>query len=349
MAHEEPTTAQLAREANRLTADLAKARPAVYWADLGVTLALAWGGLAAAAQGQGALRGAGAVVCVLALYRALSFIHELTHLRESEAPGFRFVWNTLVGVPFLAPSLLYEGVHSLHHMRPHYGTVDDPEYLPLSRRPPLASVALVAVGALGPLGGLLRFGVLTPLSLIWPRLRAQVIARYSAMCINPAFRRQDLERAETAAWRAQEICAWLWSWVLVALVARGGLPARYVLTGFGLMSLATVVNQVRTLAAHAWTSDGRPMSVTQQYLDTVNVPPPGWLPLLWAPVGLRYHALHHLLPRIPYHNLAEAHRRLAAALPADSPYHRANHRGLLAPLGALLARARAAARASATP
>ncbi len=38
------------------------------------------------------------------------------------------------------------------------------------------------------------------------------------------------------------------------------------------------------------------MSVTAQYLDSVNVPPPGTLPALWAPVGLRYHALHHLLP-----------------------------------------------------
>ncbi len=43
-------------------------------------------------------------------------------------------------------------------------------------------------------------------------------------------------------------------------------------------------------------NDGEVMSVTEQYLDSVNVPPPGLLPALWAPVGLRYHALHHLLP-----------------------------------------------------
>jgi len=50
------------------------------------------------------------------------------------------------------------------------------------------------------------------------------------------------------------------------------------------------------------------------------VPPPAVLPLLWAPVGLRYHALHHLLPNLPYHSLGAAHRRLLAQLPADSPY-----------------------------
>jgi fatty acid desaturase len=52
----------------------------------------------------------------------------------------------------------------------------------------------------------------------------------------------------------------------------------------------------------------------------VNVPPPALLPVLWAPVGLRYHALHHLLPRVPYHNLAEAHRRLVAASPEAGLY-----------------------------
>jgi fatty acid desaturase len=57
---------------------------------------------------------------------------------------------------------------------------------------------------------------------------------------------------------------------------------------------------------------------------------------LWAPVGLRFHALHHLLPGVPYHHLLEAHRRLVAALGADSPYHRANYAGLPGLVGRLV-------------
>jgi fatty acid desaturase len=101
-----------------------------------------------------------------------------------------------------------------------------------------------------------------------------------------------------------------------------------------------MLNQIRTLVSHLWESSGTPLSVTEQYLDSVNMPPPGWLPELWAPVGLRYHALHHLLPGIPYHQLGEAHRRLTAMLPANSHFPCGDQRGLLRNLRRLAIAAR---------
>ena len=105
----------------------------------------------------------------------------------------------------------------------------------------------------------------------------------------------------------------------------------------------TVINQLRTLVAHLWENEGEPMTVTAQYLDSVNVPPPGTLPALWAPVGLRYHALHHLLPSVPYHALGKAHAQLIATLDEQSPYHRGNYKGML-PLVGKIARSTMAAR-----
>lgn len=75
------------------------------------------------------------------------------------------------------------------------------------------------------------------------------------------------------------------------------------------------------------------MTVTAQYLDSVNVPPPELLSPLWAPVGLRYHALHHLLPSLPYHSLGEAHRRLASCLGHESTYAKASYSGLFPLVG----------------
>jgi fatty acid desaturase len=96
-----------------------------------------------------------------------------------------------------------------------------------------------------------------------------------------------------------------------------------------------LLNQVRTLVAHLWENDGEVMGVTAQYLDSVNVPPPGLLAEIWAPVGLRYHALHHLVPSVPYHALPQAHRLLAAKFGEQGSYAGANYpnlRGLLSRL-----------------
>jgi fatty acid desaturase len=328
----------LAQEARRWTDDLARPSPAVYWTDLVVSAAVVFGGLALSILGEGAVRWLGAAAAVLALYRALSFIHELTHLRDDEVPGFRIAWNLLIGTPFLVPSFLYEGVHNVHHLPRCYGTTEDPEYLPLARGRRRALVGFVAIAALAPVGSLLRFAVLAPLSVITPGLRDRVVSRFSAMVINPAFQRKDVAFARTAAWRLQEAGCWLWSWIVIALAASGGTALRGVLTGAAILSATTVLNQLRTLVAHAWDGDGEPMSLEAQVMDSVNVPPPGWLPLLWAPVGLRYHALHHLAPRVPYHNLAEAHRRLARELAPGSAYHSAQYRGMGQALGQLVRR-----------
>ncbi len=320
--------AELIRAAARLTRDLNVPRAAIYWPDLLLSVLLGYGGLAVAVAAGGALAVAGAVVAVLALYRAGSFIHELTHMKPGAVPGFRAGWNLLVGIPLLVPSFMYEGVHNLHHARTRYGTAEDPEYLPLARMTPWSLPLFVGAAALAPVALLVRYGVLAPLSLVVPGLRRITVERYSSLTINPDFRRRPPEGAARRDWLVLEAACAAWALALIAGVATGLIPWR----GFGIALLivagVTILNQVRTLVAHLWDNDGDVLSVTDQYLDSVNVPPPGLLPALWAPVGLRYHALHHLLPGVPYHGLAEAHRRLVAALPAASPYHAANYRGL---------------------
>ena len=82
---------------------------------------------------------------------------------------------------------MYEGVHNLHHAKRYYGTVDDPEYLPLALMKPWTLPVFLIAAALAPIGMLIRFAILAPLSLLSPKLRTVVVGRYSGLQINPKF------------------------------------------------------------------------------------------------------------------------------------------------------------------
>jgi fatty acid desaturase len=161
-----------------------------------------------------------------------------------------------------------------------------------------------------------------------PPLRTLVVERYSGLVINPVFRRRPAEGELRRNWIVQEAAASLWAMSLIGATWTGYIPLRALVIFLGIASATIVINQIRTLVAHLWENDGSVITTTAQFLDSVNVPPPALLPALWAPVGLRYHAIHHLLPGLPYHALGEAHRRLSKALAPDSHYHRANYPGL---------------------
>lgn len=317
------------RAAAELTRDINAPRPMVYWSDFVTSAVVGYLALFAAMMlvtpGRAVAAG---VVSVFALYRAGSFIHELTHVKHANLPWFRAGYNVLIGVPMLVPSFMYEGVHTLHHARTRYGTADDPEYLPLALMKPHTLPLFVVAALLAPIALLFRFAILAPASLLSPRLRSIVVARFSGLAINPAFRRRPADGALRNQWIALETAASLWSIGLIASVAFGIVPLRAFLIFLGVASGVAAINQIRTLVAHLWENEGEAMSQTEQYLDSVNVPPPALLPALWAPVGLRYHGVHHLLPGLPYHSLGEAHRRLTAALGAESHYHRGHHSGL---------------------
>lgn len=338
--------------AYKLCGDLAAARPAIYWADLTLTAFVAYAGFAGAVLLPGlALKALAFTVSALAFYRGVSFIHEVSHLRPADVPGFKAGYNALIGVPFLVPSLMYEGVHNLHHAKTRYGTVQDPEYMPLAHQTAWHVVAFVLVSALAPVGLLIRFAVLTPIAALVPPFRKVVVERFSALAINPLFRREMPTASQRKLWIGLEALCSVWAIALVTMTVLGVISPTVFWTGLALGSAVALVNQIRTLVAHHWENEGEEMTPTEQFLDTVNVPPPSTLPMLWAPVGLRYHALHHLLPRLPYHNLGEAHARLMAALPESARYREGNSGGFWEVTNRLLAaiRSRRAATAEVVP
>lgn len=346
-------------EARRIVGEFFRPNPWIYWTDfLGSwTAGMACFAvvrrpelLVASAAWHWPISIAAFVASSLLLYRCTLFIHELVHIRADEFTAFRLVWNVLCGIPFMIPSFVYY-THIDHHRRKHYGTQADGEYIALSNMPAWQIVFYLSQVLVIPILAVIRWGLLTPLTWVSPRIRDFVHKHMSSMIMDPTYIRPLPSKAVLRTIRLQEIGCLLFIWAIVArLTMSFGIvfdeplsPMMLVqayLTGVFILT----INALRTLGAHRWTSDGGEMNFIEQMLDSINYPHRPLIGGLWAPVGLRFHALHHIFPTMPYHAMAEAHRRLMRDLPADSPYRLTEARSLTESLVSLWRRARASGR-----
>jgi fatty acid desaturase len=318
-------------QAKTVVSDLTTPKQWIYWVDFLSCAVVAWSTLILMLSGTiGPFAAALAmIVCVIALYRSVIFIHELAHLGPEKFKTFRFAWNLLCGVPFLVPSFTYTAVHNDHHKRKIYGTQADGEYVGFATQSPGKMVGYFFLFPLLPLMQVVRFAVLTPLSFLHPRLRELLWTHASSLTIDLAYRRPAPGPRDGKFWWLQELGAMAFSISVLALVATGAIPWQTLLVWYTAASAVFLLNSLRTLAAHCYRNPGDVvMDTTEQYLDSVNVPGNFLTTAIWAPVGLRYHATHHLMQRLPYHALGEAHRRLVAELPDNSVYLQANRRSL---------------------
>lgn len=314
----------------RLDPALFVPKPLLFWSDMIASAGLGWGLFALSLHARfGSLVHLLATVgAIFALLRAALFIHELSHLKPGQLPGFEIGWNAIVGIPLLIPSLMYVGSHMDHHKRMGFGTDDDPEYAQIARWSRLRIVAFVFTVALVPILLPIRWGILGPLSYLVPSLREWVVGKLSTLVINSKYMRALPRGSHVRRWNAEEAAAAVFVWAVAAAVVAGWIPlvwiGQWLIVGGGILT----VNQVRTLAAHGYENEGEPMDAEEQLLDSINLRGPRLLTVLVAPVGLRYHALHHYLPYLPYHSLGRVHRALLAELPQSAPYRATERDGI---------------------
>ncbi|MBO9724127.1 MAG: fatty acid desaturase [Novosphingobium sp.] len=318
--------------AARIARELSEPAAAIYWTDLAITAGLSYGALAGVILLPFSIWSASlALVAVFGFYRGLSFIHELSHIRPGKLPGFRTSWNLLFGIPLLVPSFLYDEVHLVHHSKLNYGTVADPEYLQIGRMKSWQVGAFIAVAALAPIALLARFALLAPASLLSGRLRQRVLTRWSSLAINHGFRRRLSSKQAAGEWRVLEGITSCWALTICSLTVTGAVNLGNVTACIAIGGGVALVNQVRTLVSHVWSNEtGGSLTLIEQYQDSVNLPEPNLLTTLLAPVGLRYHALHHLMPSLPYHALPLAHRRMVGEMATGTAYSAGNYRGVWA-------------------
>jgi fatty acid desaturase len=310
-------------EARRILVDLFAPKAWIYWADFLVTYAVGVACLVLCRRVVPAWSLQFALLFVvqcLAFYRAALFIHELVHQREDQLRVFRVVWNLLCGIPFLMPTFVYY-THFDHHRRAHYGTEHDGEYIPLRWRPRWHVFVYLALALVIPPAAVFRFLVLTPLMLAAPPVRRWAYRRLSSLVMDPMYVRPLPTKKTLRIIRWQELGCFAYLAVVAARLAVGAMPWGFVPHAYATAVFIIAINSLRTLGSHRWLGSGETMSFLDQLDDSVNYPHRPWITELWGPLGLRYHALHHLFPSLPYHAMGEAHRRLTARLAPDSAYH----------------------------
>jgi fatty acid desaturase len=316
-----PTASFSMREARNIVGDLFTPNPVIYWTDFLLTLFTGYAFFATVRRVDSVwLAGFSFVASCLLFYRASIFIHELTHLQRGTFKTFRVVWNLLCGIPFLVPSFLYY-VHLDHHRRKLYGTEHDCEYLPLGSSPPWRILYYLSQSFIVPILAIVRFLIIAPICWVSPTARKWVLVHASSMVMNPAYARPTPTPQDIRVWRIQEALTFLFCAVMAGLLISGIRPLSFLLQAYGTGVFIVLLNEIRSMAAHRFYGDGRQLTFDEQIIDSINFPTHRFTSTLWAPVGLRFHALHHIFPTMPYHNLEKAHHRLVKQLPADSIYH----------------------------
>lgn len=309
------------KQARLLVADLFKPIPAIYWTDFLVSLTVGYGAslIVLKAPVPLAIKFLCFGLAAVALYRVSLFMHEIAHMPAGQMRGFKIAWNILAGIPLMTPSFFYD-THREHHNTRHYGTEDDGEYLPLANGTWSGLIRYFAQVLYLPLITFVRHLVITPISLVCPPLRRWVWEHWSSFVIDLSFKRKLRPNDPVRLWTVMEIACHLRAAALIGLIVIGVDPWYNVLIMYALSVTILTMNHFRTLAAHRYVSHGQVMSLEDQLLDSVDLPNRHWITLALCPVGLRFHALHHLFPGMPYHNLEAAHHRLMQELPMAHPY-----------------------------
>ncbi|HJT25512.1 MAG TPA: fatty acid desaturase, partial [bacterium] len=212
-------------------------------------------------------------------------------------------------------------VHIDHHKQKMYGTKDDGEYLPFVLMGRFRIVTFFLTMLIVPFVFTLRF-LLTPLSYLIPPLRKLLWEYLSSLSIDPEWKRPEPQERDGKWWRLQEFLTFAYAVAFGFLLWKGILPLKVLVLWYLVATLILLTNGLRTVAAtHCYRNPaGHILEFSEQFLDSVTIPGNPVTTGLWAPVGLRYHAVHHLFPGMPYHNLGEAHRRLMKGLPENSVY-----------------------------
>jgi fatty acid desaturase len=311
----------------KIAANYRKYPTAKYWMDFGLSISLGWILFFVKYYSNNPLVGNTALfISILAFYRAITFTHEVVHLREKDVPGFRFAWSIFCGIPLLAPHFLYHDLHLNHHSKKKYNTKNDVEYFPFYGNPSSINIYYFK-NLILPVMSIFRFLILPLTILLGGEIREKICQNASSMGIRLIFEREPVVNdREKKLWLFEEIASFFYVWFIAFLIYIE------ILTFWFVIQWAIVIIGILTLntyrffsATHIYSGNGEVMSFEKHILDSVNIKDTGLFSKLIAPVGQSFHGLHHIVPSIPGLRLHEVHNEIIGKISRDHFYHKINY------------------------
>jgi fatty acid desaturase len=315
---------QVATIFNCLPPDIFEVKAKIYWIDFLSCILIGWGafidlGIVPLLSLQFWVL---FLISIFAFYRGLGFVHEICHQSNNKklSKSFIFVWHFLSGIFFFFPATAYS-CHLDHHNPKYFKSDRDPQY-PVVKGKLLAIFLLLFVQPIvNPIVLAIRYLILAPISLVHQPFRHFLESHFSSIAY-PGYVAKFNDEQKKVLLKIEISMFFTW-FVLILLFSFQVLPILHLSFYYFISVVIWSLNFFRSLGEHYLDKlSDRMLTVEEQFLDSFNYSQGVFLPLLYV-TGLRYHALHHLFPTIPYHNLAQAHNYLKKYLPKDSFYHQA--------------------------
>ena len=118
----------------------------------------------------------------------------------------------------------------------------------------------------------------------------------------------------------QDLYCSLFKIFFLSLVYFKIVPFQFLINFYFAFVIASLINMYRAVFNHLYSNEKLDsLSWEDHLLDTATIES-GFFTRLIFVNGLGYHAIHHLFPEMPYHNLAKAHKVLVENLSSDHIY-----------------------------
>jgi fatty acid desaturase len=286
-------------------------KPWIYWVDFMTSSIAGWLSILAISQLEldPMIDSCLFVICIFSSYRGVAFVHEIAHWQRipKNMRGFITCWNLLSGTFFMLSSMMHRRAHLDHHNLSTYATARDPEYLQLKGKKHQIIFMVIASGLLSPIYLYARTLLIIPLSFVIPDTRSVLRKKMSTLAMNVAYVRNLSQKESAELFRESVLMLMVWAAIAIMLMVAGDL-LEFVILHFAIITFVAAINYIRALASHRYGHAPSHMQQSRedQVADSIDIKR-GLMVSLLAPVGLQYHAVHHLAPDIPYHNLAAAH------------------------------------------